>query len=873
MTTPSGPDGFDTTDRWPITGNDGSVSGLGNRTQEVVTAALKGQVKQSGGWKGATASVWDGLRRGSGGNPISLPLAILDFFGRTLLGTGTWNALTQLNTDVSLFFSGKWTALTNIGNDIVTLILEVGGTVITDVSDAIKAAQAKADEAADKFADLLDGLLGTGHGIADFVDWLQARRDETQATWDAFWQGIFGGSATGKNFLDMKSAAASLTSIATTAKANAESATLQLAALIDTVLGGGHAVSDLANYIINTWNGLVAGWNNLWDGVFGTSGTTGKTASDVKTAASSVASTANTANTNATGAASGVTAIVSGAGKATPTATGNFIADTWNGLVAGWNSFWDGIFGTSGSSGKTAADVKIAAGSVASTATTASTNAINAQNNNQALQDAIVQAGTDGTSTGNTADDVKTILSQWPSDHVSGPNQTGMTAYLTMSQTLDQIVSGLTATEAADTTPADAGAAASDINQRVTIAETLAKMAVNSAYAPRPWLSGGDVTAEASISVDSLSTVTRFNAGYAIATMICPIIGGPKDSIEICAVQRPTTLNSVYVALYQLYTDGKFHRIWVSPASIHSVWADNGTTVDNSTQVTMVNVSLPDAIPTQSGEVYYVELINKTATTMPLATKPFFFRSASWLLTPVFARGNAVAVTAPTVIDFTDTAIVNSSATFRASLRYSGGATPVYSTQGTPFTSSGTWTSPAWWRPGKDYIDIILVGGGGSGGVGTVGTGNAGGASSVALLGGSAFVTANGGAGGASGNTTAAGSTGKSPGTKKYQGIAVVGGDPSSVINRVASPGNAPGGGSSGSYAGGAYGYGGSAGIWATSTTSPATNYTDPDGIQRVRLSVTVGTGGAGKNSGLGWQSYAGGNGKVVIYARQNRDV
>jgi hypothetical protein len=299
LTTPSGPDGFDTTDRWPLTGNDGSISGLANRTQGAVTNALKGQVRQSGGWGSATASVWGGLRRGSDGNPVSLPLAIIEFFGRTLLGAGTWNALNQLNTDVSAFFSGKWTSLTNIVGDIGTLINEIGGTIITDVSDAIKAAQAKADEAADKFADMLDGVLGTGHGIADFVDWLQARRDETQATWDAFWQGIFGGSATGKNFLDLKSAAEALTSIANTAKANSDSAMLQLAALIDTVLGGGHAISDLANYIINTWNGLVSGWNNLWDGVFGTSGATGKTAGDVKIAVASVSSTANNASTNA----------------------------------------------------------------------------------------------------------------------------------------------------------------------------------------------------------------------------------------------------------------------------------------------------------------------------------------------------------------------------------------------------------------------------------------------------------------------------------------------------------------------------------------------------------------------------------------------
>lgn len=104
------------------------------------------------------------------------------------------------------------------------------------------------------------------------------------------------------------------------------------------------------------------------------------TAADTKaTNAASAASTADgkavAAQSTATTANTGVNAIVSGAGKATPAATGNFLADTWSNLVSGWNNMWDGIFGTSGSTGKTASDVKTAASSVASSASVANTNA------------------------------------------------------------------------------------------------------------------------------------------------------------------------------------------------------------------------------------------------------------------------------------------------------------------------------------------------------------------------------------------------------------------------------------------------------------------------------------------------------------------
>lgn len=51
------------------------------------------------------------------------------------------------------------------------------------------------------------------------------------------------------------------------------------------------------------------------------------------------------------------------------------VANALTGLANTWNHFWDGIFGTSGSTGKTATDVQTAAATVTSAANTANTKA------------------------------------------------------------------------------------------------------------------------------------------------------------------------------------------------------------------------------------------------------------------------------------------------------------------------------------------------------------------------------------------------------------------------------------------------------------------------------------------------------------------
>lgn len=81
MTTPSGRPGFNVIDRFAITGDDGSVPDLVDRTQEVITGILKERMKGSPGWNGSTADVWAQLRRG-----IPLDHALLEVIVNRLTG-------------------------------------------------------------------------------------------------------------------------------------------------------------------------------------------------------------------------------------------------------------------------------------------------------------------------------------------------------------------------------------------------------------------------------------------------------------------------------------------------------------------------------------------------------------------------------------------------------------------------------------------------------------------------------------------------------------------------------------------------------------------------------------------------------------------
>jgi len=66
---------------------------------------------------------------------------------------------------------------------------------------------------------------------------------------------------------------------------------------------GGTIVEDVTDFVTNTWNNVKKGWENFWDGTFGTTNTIIVNPLSVRTAASYVSSKANTADATASRAA------------------------------------------------------------------------------------------------------------------------------------------------------------------------------------------------------------------------------------------------------------------------------------------------------------------------------------------------------------------------------------------------------------------------------------------------------------------------------------------------------------------------------------------------------------------------------------------
>ena len=526
------------------------------------------------------------------------------------------------------------------------------------------------------------------------------------------------------------------------------------------------------------------------------------------------------------------------------------------------------------------------------TAASAAAGAINAgftvtNGNHQKLVDTIVATANDdltltdpndastlepGT-TGKTPADVAGALSNWPAEHVSGPEAVGMSADLTMSQTLDQLVGGLTSTEVSGSTPSDAGAAANALIQRLNFAGTLATVALQQNYALRGWNDGGDYTADTTLPLAMCTQVLRFKGGIASGTLLVPFVGGPKNYIQLRFAQRVTGLTNLIANLYRLAPDGKFHLLYTSGNLVSSIQSSGGTT-DINTLAPFITWTLPETLQTAPGNAFYVELVNQSASTVNVSVlgSLLFNEGVQVHVGPNYSRPDAASNPSPSVLDFSGTGYGFVEQMFYAAMGYTSGAqssinqSDIVTAFLTPGTS--TWTPPDWWRPGIDFMDVVTLGGGGSGGVGSFGAGRAGSVSRVTIpkasIGASAdaVITGAAGAAGAVNNTSASGSTGRSPGRKSFNGHLYVGGDPASVGLGFPTPGKAPGGGSSGAYFSGAYGHGGGAGGWDSGTFQP--NVTS--------LPVTVGSGGVGVDTGI-WKSLNGGSGAVWITARQNRSA
>ncbi|MDO3335167.1 hypothetical protein [Mycobacteroides abscessus] len=99
MTTPGGPGSLNPNARFGITGDSAhgtTVADLQQRLQAEMEDRLKADIKGSSGWKGASDAAFGGLMlRGTPGQPVSIPLAIVASLAGRLLGVNPQSWLTS----------------------------------------------------------------------------------------------------------------------------------------------------------------------------------------------------------------------------------------------------------------------------------------------------------------------------------------------------------------------------------------------------------------------------------------------------------------------------------------------------------------------------------------------------------------------------------------------------------------------------------------------------------------------------------------------------------------------------------------------------------------------------------------------------------
>lgn len=103
MTTPDG-QGINTDDRpitipfWYVTGNDDSIPGLANRSQDVITTTLQNFVKGSPNFQASSQALWEGLGLRPG---IPLPAAIIEWLMNALGLGGIYTSMQHMFDDLS----------------------------------------------------------------------------------------------------------------------------------------------------------------------------------------------------------------------------------------------------------------------------------------------------------------------------------------------------------------------------------------------------------------------------------------------------------------------------------------------------------------------------------------------------------------------------------------------------------------------------------------------------------------------------------------------------------------------------------------------------------------------------------------------------
>ncbi|MDM2600677.1 hypothetical protein P5V63_21610 [Mycobacteroides abscessus subsp. abscessus] len=171
MTTPSGPGGFNPTDRFGVTGTDGSVGDLVLRTQPTIVGILKERAKASPGW-----------------TPLNQQFvqALVHWLG------DLFNLPDAVEQDLIDFFTGKWDLLEAIRKALQGIDLTNPGAVLNAILEAAgKALGFPGVLSISRIANIIQDLI---NGAGEFLT-AESVEDNPFFQWDSVMPGFISGGS------------------------------------------------------------------------------------------------------------------------------------------------------------------------------------------------------------------------------------------------------------------------------------------------------------------------------------------------------------------------------------------------------------------------------------------------------------------------------------------------------------------------------------------------------------------------------------------------------------------------------------------------------------------------------------------------------
>lgn len=171
MTTPSGPGGFNPTDRFGVTGTDGSVGDLALRTQPTIVGILKERAKASPGW-----------------TPLNQQFvqALVHWLG------DLFNLPDAVEQDLIDFFTGKWDLLEAIRKALQGIDLTNPGAVLNAILEAAgKALGFPGVLSISRIANIIQDLI---NGAGEFLT-AESVEDNPFFQWDSVMPGFISGGS------------------------------------------------------------------------------------------------------------------------------------------------------------------------------------------------------------------------------------------------------------------------------------------------------------------------------------------------------------------------------------------------------------------------------------------------------------------------------------------------------------------------------------------------------------------------------------------------------------------------------------------------------------------------------------------------------